>query len=202
MKEFIFHKALKTELQNLIDNPLKLGGTLAFHGSFGIGKTVFATYLGNLLAKEVIHYDCAKTKSSALEDIEIRNRTTSLASLWDTEDKTEKVFERCYILDEFNELPNRSKSSYKIPLENLAAGNRCLVIIIANTDEKNTLSKALTPAIASRCYSICFDIQKQQQYEEVTAILQARYPLLSDEYIRYTLPDLRQITKRAKLLSN
>ena len=156
MNSFIFPKQLKAELQNLIDNPLKLGGTVAFHGSFGIGKTSFATYLGNLLAKEVIHYDCAKTKSSALEDIELRNRTTSLASLWDTEDQTEKVFERCYILDEFNELPNRSKNSFKIPLENLAADSRCLVIIIANTDAKNSISRAIFPSIASRCYSINF----------------------------------------------
>ena len=145
MDRFIFPTKLKIELQNLIDNPEKLGGTVAFHGSYGIGKTSFATYLGNLLAKEVIHYDCAKTKSSALEDIETRNRTVSLASLWEDKDQTEKVFERCFILDEFNELPNRSKSSYKIPLENLAADSRCLVIIIANTNEKNTLSRAISP---------------------------------------------------------
>ena len=53
MDRFIFPQALKTQLQYLIDSPLKLGGTLAFHGSYGIGKTSFATYLGNLLAKEV-----------------------------------------------------------------------------------------------------------------------------------------------------
>ena len=200
MDRFIFHKQLKAELQYLIDNPEKLGGTLALHGSFGIGKTSFAKYLGNLLAKEVIHYDCAKTKSSALEDIETRNRTVSLASLWDTEDQTKKAFERCYILDEFNELPNRSKSSYKIPLENLAADSRCLVIIIANTDVKNSISRAISPAIASRCYSINFDIQKSQ-YEEISVMIKQRYPLLSDVYIGNTLPDMRQICKQAKLLS-
>ena len=104
MDRFIFPQALKTQLHYLIDSPLKLGGTLAFHGSYGIGKTSFATYLGNLLANEVIHYDCAKTKSLILEDIECRNRTISLASLWDTDLQTEKVFERCYILDEFHSL--------------------------------------------------------------------------------------------------
>ena len=85
MDRFIFPQALNTQLQYLIDSPLKLGGTLAFHGSYGIGKTSFATYLGNFLANEVIHYDCAKTKSLILEDVECRNRTISLASLWDTD---------------------------------------------------------------------------------------------------------------------
>ena len=150
MDRFIFPKALKKELQFIINNPNKLGGILCFYGSYGIGKSMFATFLGNLLANEVIHYDCAKTKSLILQDIECRNRTVSLASLWGTDLQTEKVFERCYILDEFHSLTKRNKDSFKIPLENLVADNRCLIIIIANTDEKNTLSKAITPAILSR----------------------------------------------------
>ena len=201
MDRFIFPQALKTQLQYLIDSPLKLGGTLAFHGSYGIGKTSFATYLGNLLAKEVIHYDCAKTKSLILEDVECRNRTISLASLWDTDLQTEKVFERCYILDEFHSLTKRNKDSFKIPLEKLTEDNRCLIIIIVNTDTKTPLIKALTPAIASRCYSINFDI-KTDEYEDIFLQIKEKYPILSESFIEQTLPDLRQIFKRIRLLSD
>ena len=198
MKDFIFHEQLKTELQRVIDTPLNLGGVLGFHGSYGIGKTAFAKYIGNELANEVIHYDCASKKSLILEDIESRNRTVSLASFCDTE--TEKVFERCFILDEFHSFPDRSKASYKIPLENLVVDNRSLIIIIANTDEKYTLIKAIDKSIASRVHPICFDI-KECHYKEVIAMIKKRFPVLSDEYILDTLPDMRQICKRAKLLS-
>ena len=202
MDRFIFPQALKKELQFIISNPNKLGGILCLYGSYGIGKTIFAKYLGDILANEVIHYDCAKTKSLILEDIECRNRTVSLASLWDTDLQTEKVFERCYILDEFHSLTKRNKDSFKIPLEKLTLDNRCLIIIIVNTDTKSSLiNKALTPAIASRCYSINFDINPDE-FQEVFLQIKKRYPNLLDEYILETLPDLRQICKMAKLLSN
>jgi replication-associated recombination protein RarA len=136
-----------------------------------------------------------------LEDVECRNRTISLASLWDTDLQTEKVFERCYILDEFHSLTKRNKDSFKIPLEKLTEDNRCLIIIIVNTDTKTPLIKALTPAIASRCYSINFDI-KPDEFQEVFLQIKKRYPNLLDEYILETLPDLRQICKMAKLLPN
>jgi replication-associated recombination protein RarA len=201
MDGFIFPQALKKELQFIISNPNKLGAILCFYGAYGIGKTSFATYLGNLLANEVIHYDCAKTKSLILEDIECRNRTVSLASLWDTDLQTEKVFERCYILDEFHSLTKRNKDSFKIPLEKLTVDNRCLIIIIVNTDTKSSLIKTVSPAIASRCYSINFDI-KTDEYEEVFLQTKKRYPNLLDEYIMETLPDLRQIFKQVRLLSD
>ena len=201
MDRFIFPQALKKELQFIISNPNKLGGILCFYGSYGIGKTSFATYLGDLLANEVIHYDCAKTKSLILEDIECRNRTTSLASLWDTDLQTEKVFERCYILDEFHSLTKRNKDSFKIPLEKLTEDNRCLIIIIVNTDTKSSLIKTVSPAIASRCYSINFDI-KTDEFQEVFLQTKERYPNLLDEYIMETLPDLRQIFKKVRLLSD
>ncbi len=201
MDGFIFPQALKKELQFIISNPNKLGAILCFYGAYGIGKTSFATYLGNLLANEVIHYDCAKTKSLILEDIECRNRTVSLASLWDTDLQTEKVFERCYILDEFHSLTKRNKDSFKIPLEKLTVDNRCLIIIIVNTDTKSSLIKTVSPAIASRCYSINFDI-KTDEYEEVFLQTKERYPNLLDEYIMETLPDLRQIFKKVRLLSD
>ena len=201
MDRFIFPQALKKELQFIISNPNKLGGILCLYGSYGIGKTSFATYLGNLLAKEVIHYDCAKTKSLILEDIECRNRTISLASLWDTDLQTEKVFERCYILDEFHSLTKRNKDSFKIPLEKLTEDNRCLIIIIVNTDTKTLLITALTPAIRSRCYSINLDI-KPDEYEEVFLQIKKRCPILSESFIEQTLPDLRQIFKKVRLLSD
>lgn len=201
MDRFIFPQALKKELQFIISNPNKLGGILCLYGSYGIGKTSFATFLGNLLANEVIHYDCAKTKSLILEDIECRNRTVSLASLWGTDLQTEKVFERCYILDEFHSLTKRNKDSFKIPLEKLTEDNRCLIIIIVNTDTKTLLITALTPAIRSRCYSINLDI-KPDEYEEVFLQIKKRCPILSESFIEQTLPDLRQIFKKVRLLSD
>ena len=201
MDRFIFPQALNKELQFIISNPNKLGGILCLYGSYGIGKTSFATFLGNLLANEVIHYDCAKTKSLILEDIECRNRTVSLASLWGTDLQTEKVFERCYILDEFHSLTKRNKDSFKIPLEKLTEDNRCLIIIIVNTDTKTLLITALTPAIRSRCYSINLDI-KPDEYEEVFLQIKKRCPILSESFIEQTLPDLRQIFKKVRLLSD
>ena len=87
-------------------------------------------------------------------------------------------------------------------MEKLTLDNRCLIIIIVNTDTKSSLiNKALTPAIRSRCYSINFDI-KPDEYEEVFLQIKKRYPILSESFIEQTLPDLRQIFKRIRLLSD
>jgi replication-associated recombination protein RarA len=200
MDRFIFSQALNKELQFIINNPNKLGGILCFYGSYGIGKTTTATYIGNTLANEVIHYDCGSNKTFILDDIVNRNRTNALTIFYD-ENGTNKVFERCYILDEFHSLTKRNKDSFKIPLEKLTVDNRCLIIIIVNTDIKTPLIKALTPAVASRCYSINFDI-KTDEYEEVFLQIKEKYPILSESFIEQTLPDLRQIFKRVRLLSD
>ena len=52
----------------------------------------------------------------------------------------------------------------------------------------------------SRCQTVDFDI-KQKHYAEVTQMIKKRYPALDESYIKRSLPDLRQIIKRAKLLS-
>ena len=76
-----------------------------------------------------------------------------------------------------------------------------LFILIVNTSKDKPLNKILTPAILSRVQPVCFDIQKLH-YEEVTAIIKERCPILSESFIEQTLPDLRQIFKRVRLLSD
>jgi len=194
MKDFIFHASLKQELQTLIDKPDKLDGVLCFYGSFGIGKTSFSKYLGQVLASEVIHYDCAnRGQVWILKDIEERQRYRALDCLDEI-----KQYDKCYILDEFHSLTNANKNSFKIPLEQMSATGRSLFIICVNANEQN-LESNLTGAIKSRCLSFDFDIGTQH-FDEVAKLVKQRFPVLDDIYIKKTLPDLRQIVKQSRIM--
>jgi replication-associated recombination protein RarA len=177
----------------LLDLSKNTGQVLCFFGSFGIGKTSFSKFLGQVLATEVIYYDCSsRGQVWVLKDIEERQRYRSLDCLDDI-----KQFEKCFILDEFHSLTTANKNSFKIPLEEMTATGRSLFLICVNANEKN-LETNLTGAIKSRCLSFDFDIKKQH-FVEVAKLVKQRFPVLDDSYIKKTLPDLRQIMKRVKM---
>lgn len=197
MKDFIFHNSLKSELEQIITTGARHTPVLTFFGAYGIGKSSFASHLNQMLANEVVSYDCTiRSQPAILKDIEERCRSTSLCCL-DNDDK--KKYDKCFVLDEFQSLTTTTKNSFKLPLEELTESGKVLLIIICNATTK-TLSEVLTRAIRSRCHCINFDVPKTEINEVVQQVLE-RYPNLTTEFIKQALPDLRQIVRAGKMLT-
>ena len=206
MENFIFHKALKSELQFIIDKSDKLDGVLCFYGEPGCGKTSFSNYYANLVSKEVSVFDANShlfDKSSAsniLKDIKDSGRKSLASFMGDEEYNGDAYWDRCFIIDEFHNLAPNRQEAYKVSLEKLSKQLNALFILIVNTSKEKPLNKTLTPAILSRVQPVDFDIKKHH-FDEVTDLVKEKYPVLDKSYIENALPDLRQIVKRAKLLA-
>ena len=205
MDGFIFHKQLQNELQFLINNSHKLDGVLCFYGRPGCGKTTFSKFFSNLVAKETIYLDACShifDKTSAGNILKtIQDSRVTLSAFLNEDYNAKAYWNKAIIIDEFHNLSASRQDAFKITLEKLSIESNYLFILIVNTSKDKPLNKILTPAILSRVQPVCFDIQKLH-YEEVSQIIKQRYPILSDEYIMETLPDLRQIFKKVRLLSD
>ena len=205
MENFIFHTELKSELNFLIENSHKLDGVLCFHGLAGCGKTTLAKYYSHLVSKEVHLYDASShifDKGSASNILKQINETgRSLSEFTDGGKYNADAFwNHCFIIDEWSNLSASRQNAYKVTLERVSKEKNALFILIINTSKECKIDKVLTSAILSRCQTVDFDIKKQH-LDEVTELVRERYPVLDDGYIRKTLPDLRQIVKRANMLS-
>jgi replication-associated recombination protein RarA len=205
MDKFIFHEELETELQFLINNSHKLDGVLCFYGRPACGKTTFSKHFSNLVAKETLYLDACShifDKTSAGNILKtIQDSRTTLSAFLDEDYNDKAYWNKAIIIDEFHNLSASRQDAFKITLEQLSKEFNYLFILIVNTSKEKPLDKTLTPAILSRVQPVCFDIQKQH-FDEVSQIIKERYPVLSESFIEQTLPDMRQITKRAKLLSD
>ena len=205
MDGFIFHKQLQNELQFLINNSHKLDGVLCFYGRPGCGKTTFSKFFCNQVAKETIYLDACShifDKTSAGNILKTIQDSRATLSAFLNEDYNAKAYwNKAIIIDEFHNLSPSRQDAFKITLEKMSKEFNYLFILIVNTSKDKPLAKTLTPAILSRVQTVCFDIQKSQ-YEEVTAIIKERCPVLSESFIEQTLPDLRQIFKKIRLLSD
>ena len=205
MDGFIFHKQLQNELQFLINNASRLDGAICLHGRPGCGKTTFSKYFSNLVAKETIYLDACShifDKTSAGNILKtIQDSRVTLSAFLNEDYNAKAYWNKAIIIDEFHNLSPSRQDAFKITLEKLSIESNYLFILIVNTSKDKPLNKTLTPAILSRVQPVCFGIQKLH-YEEVSQIIKQRYPILSDEYIMETLPDLRQIFKKVRLLSD
>ena len=205
MDRFIFSTELKTELNFLINNSSKLDGVLCFHGLPGCGKTTFSKYFSQVVAKETLYLDACShifDKSSAGNILRIiQDSRITLSAFLDEEYNPNAYWNKAIVIDEFHNLSPSRQDAFKITLEKMSKEFNWLFILIVNTSKDKPLAKILTSAILSRVQPVCLDIRKHN-FVEVSQIIKARYQVLTEEYIRNTLPDLRQITKRAKLLSD
>ena len=205
MDGFIFHKQLQNELQFLINNASRLDGAICLHGLPGCGKTTFSKYFSNLVAKETIYLDACShifDKTSAGNILKTIQDSRVTISAFLNEDYNAKAYwNKAIIIDEFHNLSPSRQDAFKITLEKMSKEFNYLFILIVNTSKDKPLNKTLTPAILSRVQPVCFDIQKHH-FDQVTAIIKARFPILSESFIEQTLPDLRQIFKRVRLLSD
>ena len=205
MDGFIFHKQLQNELQFLINNSHKLDGVLCFYGLPGCGKTTFSRHFSNLVAKETIYLDACShifDKTSAGNILKtIQDSRVTLSAFLNEDYNAKAYWNKAIIIDEFHNLSPSRQDAFKITLEKMSIESNYLFILIVNTSKDKPLAKILTAAILSRVQPVFFDIQKLR-YEEVTAIIKARCPILSESFIEQTLPDLRQIFKRVRLLSD
>ena len=205
LQNFIFHNELETELQFLINNSHKLDGVLCFYGRPGCGKTTFSKFFSNLVAKETIYLDACShifDKTSAGNILKtIQDSRVTLSAFLNEDYNAKAYWNKAIIIDEFHNLSPSRQDAFKITLEKLSIESNYLFILIVNTSKDKPLNKILTPAILSRVQPVCFDIHKHH-FDQVTAIIKARFPILSESFIEQTLPDLRQIFKKVRLLSD
>ena len=205
LQNFIFHNELETELQFIIKNAHKLDGVLCFYGLPGCGKTSFSKYFSNQVAKETIYLDACShifDKTSAGNILKnIQDSRATLSAFLNEDYNSEAYWNKAIIIDEFHNLSPSRQDAFKITLEKMSKAFNYLFILIVNTSKDKPLARTLTPAILSRVQPICFDIQKSH-YEEVSQIIKTRFPVLSESFIEQTLPDLRQIFKKVRLLSD
>ena len=205
LQNFIFHNELETELQFIIKNAHKLDGVVCFNGRPGCGKTTFSKFFCNQVAKETIYLDACShifDKTSAGNILKTIQDSRATLSAFLNEDYNAKAYwNKAIIIDEFHNLSPSRQDAFKITLEQLSKEFNYLFILIVNTSKDKPLAKTLTPAILSRVQTVCFDIQKHN-YEEVSQIIKQRYPILSESFIEQTLPDLRQIFKQVRLISD
>ena len=205
LQNFIFHNELETELEFIINNAHKLDGVLCFYGRPGCGKTTFSKLFCNQVAKETIYLDACShifDKTSAGNILKtIQDSRATLSAFLNEDYNLEAYWNKAIIIDEFHNLSASRQDAFKITLEKLSNEFNYLFILIVNTSKEKTLARTLTPAILSRVQPICFDIQKSH-YEEVSQIIKTRFPVLSESFIEQTLPDLRQIFKKVRLLSD
>jgi replication-associated recombination protein RarA len=124
-----------------------------------------------------------------------------LSAFLDEDYNPDAYWNKAIIIDEFHNLSPSRQDAFKITLEKMSKEFNWLFILIVNTSKDKPLAKILTSAILSRVQPVFFDIKKQH-FNEVSQIIKARYPVLTDQYILETLPDMRQICKQAKLLSD
>lgn len=204
MDQFIFHSELESELQWMLDHPLKIPSPLCFYGEPGIGKTSFSKYLSDRVSKETVYHDCnsylgnEKSSSQILSGI---NKRTFSPIIVD-ENRKDNPWTRSIILDEWHNFTNRTQDSYKIPFEQLSEKNGCLFILCVNTNvgKKKSIHDVLTPAIKSRCHLVRFNILVRQKEEMVERTLK-RYPMLDERFVRQTLPDFRKINRRVQMMT-
>jgi len=207
MEQFIFHTELKNKLEFIIEKSHKLGGVLCFHGLPGCGKTTFSEYYAHKIAQEVSIFDANShlfDRTSAANILNTIKETGNIVLDEDAENNRhsndKKAWDRCFIIDEFHNLSEKRQDAYKVSLEKVSKELNALFILIVNTTKERPLNKTLTSAILSRCQAIDFDIKKHH-YDEVIYLIRRKFPMLDEQYIKQTLPDLRQVMKRAKLLS-
>ena len=205
LQNFIFHNELETELEFLIKNSHKLDGVLCFYGRPGCGKTTFSKFFCNQVAKETMYLDACShifDKTSAGNILKtIQDSRVTLSAFLNEDYNAKAYWNKAIIIDEFHNLSPSRQDAFKITLEKLSIESNYLFILIVNTSKDKPLNKILTPAILSRVQPVCFDIQKHH-FNQVTAIIKERCPKLTNDYIMETLPDLRQICKKVRLLSD
>jgi len=194
--DFIFHEELREELSFLVNNPERIPSPLCFYGHPGNGKTTFARYLADSVARTTDYFDMNTYKANgessgkALSDIQNRAVTQPLLG--------EGIWTRAVILDEWHDMPNKQQDAYKVPFEEYSKSNRCLFIICANTQVSKGIDTVLTPAIRSRCYTISFNTPRSKA-KEVKKEISDRFPDIPTAIIESKFPDMRQIQKIAQL---
>ena len=198
MENFIFPKRLEKQLNDFLDYPETIPSVLCFYGIPAQGKTSFAKYLVKQVSNEYLYFDAnshlgdSHNASYVMKSIKAMNNT---CSLW-AYDK-DKEFSKAFIIDEWHNFSDQRQDSFKVLFDEIndfdrERCTRSLVIICLNTDDKNTISKVITPAIYSRCEKIRFDILERDKKDIIERAI-TYFPDLDPEVIKRKIPDWRAI---------
>jgi len=193
--DFIFPERLKEQLEFLLNNPRAIPSPLCFYGLPAKGKTEFAKFLGEKLAKDTFYYDCNDYKHNEKfhKEIFMSSHTFPISSDVKRENN---IMNKCFILDEWHNLPLKKQDLFKTFFDNTP--DKSIYIICCNTDSKNTLLNVLTSPIYSRCHKVRFDLFARD-LDEVIEKTKDKFPMLDDDFIRNNILDYRAISREVKM---
>ena len=168
---------------------------VCFYGRAGTGKTSYAMHLGDEYSSDVRHLDCARkgTNNKLMDELQF----IASSGVLPMNDET-KPFNRCYILDEFHNLPMKDQCRFKMMIEDYA--DLVLFLICLNVSKTKSYEKSVESAIRSRCEGVSFDIRRDELESHASKVAK-QFPMLSREVITALLPDMRTITRKALLAS-
>jgi len=193
--DFIFPERLKEQLEFLLNNPRKIPSPLCFYGLPAKGKTEFAKFLGEKLAKDTFYYDC----NEFIHDIDFVTGVRKISYTYPIEvdeERKNNTLGKCFILDEWHNLPAKKQDLFKTFFDNPPSKN--IYIVCCNTDSKNKLRNVLTAPIYSRFHFIRFDLFARD-LDEVIEKTKDKFPMLDDDFIRNNILDYRAITREVKM---
>lgn len=178
-------------LQRMVESRTVMN--LLFYGKPGIGKTSAARILIKEINSDVMELNGSFNNGEKTLINNIQSFATSVSIL-----KGPKI---CFI-DEADFLPRPVQESLRYIIENVSSNAR--FILTANDETR------LSPAIRSRCASICFDVSRKEseeiiskmveRYESKLQSLEIKYdPARLREIVGIYFPDLRTISNRLEL---
>lgn len=197
--EFIFYKELRNQLEWLLNNLEDIPSPLCFYGDPGNGKTSFADYLARCVNGDPYYFDMGKHAYSSQSNREcIDNHLIPIASSNSLFERSDAVWNRVIILDEWHNVNKTQQNAYNIPFDKYSRNNNTLFILCVSTTDKKGIDDILTPSIGSRCHCISFNTD-ESKLDEVKDLVMKQYPELPEDKVVKLLPDMRKVKSAVKL---
>ena len=193
----VFHNELEAKLLRLVDRSDRLPPFIILYGEPGTGKTSFAKWFAEEYASCMNYFPINETGLNKEVWHKI-SRCHTTASLYDEG----KPISRLVILDEFHNATRNQQDKFKTLYDQISERDIGVqFIFVLNTNARvvgKQIHDLLSPAMYSRMYRLSFDVP-ERLVDEVVEKSKRLYPGLSENEIRATLPDHRQLALKQSL---